>query len=197
MHASEGVIRLIKRFEGFSSRPYRDAVGVWTIGFGHTAGVGPGTRPITLAQGESLLRHDLAKSYEPYINRLHLPLNQNQFDATLSAIYNLGPGILDNSRSFGHALRRRQWTTAANALLLYDHAGGRVLEGLRRRRIAERALFLRPVKTHDQRLVAAWRKKLEGVRSEVRRRKAHGQVAWTPKLRALAKELEADIARHT
>lgn len=198
MHTSERGIALIKSFEGFpyGGRPYRDAVGVWTIGYGHTEGVHAGTPRITQRQADALLRHDLAKKYEGYVNPFARRLNQNQYDALVCFVYNLGGGILGRGYTIGRALRGGDLSTVANAILLYDHAGGRRLLGLTRRRRAERALFLRPVQTHDQRLVAAWRARLERVRAEVRRRKAAGQVGWTPNLKALANELEADIKRH-
>lgn len=138
-------VALLKRFEGFSGRPYQDSVGVWTIGYGHTEGVGPGTPHITEPQASALLTRDLNRKYAPAVNALRLPLNQNQFDALVPFGYNLGVGIFGPSHTIGQALRRKAWRAAADSMLLYDKAGGRVLEGLRRRRVAERALFLKPV----------------------------------------------------
>jgi lysozyme len=194
MHTSEHGIALIKSFEGFpyGGRPYRDAVGVWTIGYGHTENVHAGSPRITQRQADQLLRHDLAVKYEKYVNPWAHLLNQNQYDALVCFVYNLGGGILGRGYSIGRALRAHNLRAVANAILLYDHAGGRRLLGLTRRRQAERALL-----THDQRLVAAWRARLERVRAEVRRRKATGQVGWSPGLKALANTLEADIKRHS
>lgn len=135
-------VKMIAGFEGYESAPYTDSVGVWTIGYGHTEGVSSRSKPLTQAQARALLQHDLDKTYAPPVTALGLPLNQHQFDALVSAVYNLGPGILSSSSTLGKALRARNWKLAADALLLYDHAGGRVLPGLRTRREAERKLFL-------------------------------------------------------
>jgi lysozyme len=145
VRVSEAGAELIAGFEGFVGHPYRDAVGVWTIGFGHTHGVGPGSRPITRQQALELLRRDLDSEYGRPVNALGLPLNQNQFDALVSFVYNCGPGAIAASTTIGKRLRARDWRGAADALLAWDKAGGRVLLGLTRRRRAERSLFLNPV----------------------------------------------------
>jgi lysozyme len=139
-------VRLIADFEGCILHPYQDSVGVWTIGYGHTEGVGPSSKPLpSKTAAMDLLQSDLDRKYAPPVTRLGLPLNQNQFDALVSLSYNLGPGILDTSHTLGQALARRDFKGAADAILLYDKAGGQRLAGLTRRRQAERALFLKPV----------------------------------------------------
>jgi lysozyme len=138
-------VELIKEFEGFRSAPYQDSVGVWTIGYGHTAGVGPHSPDLTEAQAEKLLREDLDREYAPKVNALGLPLNQNQFDALVSFVYNLGPLYLEAGHTMGDALRAHNWTAAADSFTMYDEAGGHALPGLLRRREAEKALFLKPV----------------------------------------------------
>src|SRR5690349_16517946 len=120
LHVSDKAAKMIAQFEGGQGHdglfhPYQDVVHVWTIGYGHTKGVSASSKPLTKAQALALLRNDLDHEYAPSVNALGLPLNQNQFDATVSAVYNLGPGILSDSSSFGHALRRRQWKAAADA----------------------------------------------------------------------------------
>jgi GH24 family phage-related lysozyme (muramidase) len=137
--SSKGVA-FIAGFEGERLQAYRDAVGVWTIGYGHTRGVRAGQR-ITHKLALQYLRDDLAGA-EHAVNALGLTLTQGQFDALVSAVFNLGPGILDASRTLGGFLRHGDLKAAADALLLYDHAGGHRLAGLTRRRKAERALFL-------------------------------------------------------
>ncbi len=149
----------IARFEGGASedglfRPYRDAVGVWTIGFGHTEGVNAGSRPLTRAQATALLRKDLDAKYGAAVKRLlharGIRVSQKQFNALVSIVYNVGPGILEPGRSLGDALRasrvgsrRARWRKeVGDAFLLYDKAGGRRLAGLTRRRAAERALWM-------------------------------------------------------
>jgi lysozyme len=134
-------LELIASFEGFRSAPYRDAVGVWTIGYGHTHGVSAFTKPITREHALGLLHAD-AHAAEAAVRALGVPMTQGQFDATVSAVYNLGPGILAKGRTLGNALRARRYSAAANALLLYVFAGGHKLLGLVRRRAAERRMFL-------------------------------------------------------
>jgi len=134
---------LIKGFEGFRANPYRDAVGVWTIGYGSTKGVGPSTRPVTQKQAEDRLRREVDATYGAAVNGIS-GLNQNQFDALTSFVYNVGPGGIGPSTGIGKALRAKQWNRAADELLKWDKAGGRTLAGLTRRRKAERKLFLTP-----------------------------------------------------
>lgn len=146
---------LVMEFEGFSARPYRDSVGVWTIGYGSTAGVGPHSPPVTKAQAQARLMREVDAQYGAAINSLRLPLNCNQFDALVSFVYNVGVGGVAPSTHVGRSLRAREWRHAADALLAWDKAGGRPLAGLTRRRHAERALFLEPVRAAAIRRVAA------------------------------------------
>jgi lysozyme len=135
-------VALIKEFEGFVGHPYQDSVGVWTIGYGHTEGVNRHTKPITKAQATALLKKDLDKRYAPYVAALKLPLHQGMFDALVSFVYNLGPGAINSTTGVGRELRAHHWNKAADHMLEWDKAGGQVLEGLHRRRVAERHLFL-------------------------------------------------------
>ena len=143
---SEQGLELIKGFEGFRSAPYRDAVGVWTIGYGETAGIGPNTRPWSQAYAERRLKERVNRDYmKPVLklgDTLNLRLTQNEADALASLVYNLGPGILNKGKTMGNALRTRNRRSIADAFLVYDHAGGRQLDGLTRRRRRERQLFL-------------------------------------------------------
>lgn len=146
-HPTERTVEMIASFEGGESpdglfHPYRDPVGVWTIGYGHTEGVNAKSKPLTKAEAVSLLRRDLVEHYGPHINNLNLPLTQPQYDATLSFVYNLGAGVLAASTDFGRELRAHHWHAAADAMLEYDRAGGNVLPGLKARRERERNLFL-------------------------------------------------------
>lgn len=190
-HVSDAAAKMIAQFEGGQSpdgrfRPYRDAVGVWTIGYGHTHGVSSASRPLSKQEALQLLRLDLDTKYAPPVNALGLPLSQNQFDATVSAVYNLGPGILESRSSFGHELRAKHWQRAADALLLYDHAGGRQLPGLTARRKAERALFLsQPVNLKLNR----WKHALAILRADA---KKHG---WTQAARIRARRLKDLIGK--
>jgi lysozyme len=137
-------LHLIESYEGFRSYPYRDLVGVWTIGFGSTKGVGPNSPHVTREQAGARLLREVDAEYGAAINALGLPLNQNQFDALVSFVYNLGPGAVASSTRIGQALRAHAWQAAADHLLEWNRAGGRPIQGLTNRRRAERALFLRP-----------------------------------------------------
>lgn len=115
---------------------------MWTIGYGHTKGVSPASRPLSEAQASELLQQDLDEHYAPAVTGLGIPLNQNQFDALVSFVYNCGPGAISATTTIGRELRAQRWPAAADALLMWDKAGGRPIAGLTRRRRAERALFL-------------------------------------------------------
>jgi len=141
MQTSSNGINLIKQFEGCRLTAYKCPAGVWTIGYGHTAGVRQG-QVITQSQADSYLVQDL-KIYENHVNKLDLNLNQNQFDALVSFCYNCGPGNLQK------LVKGRTLTQIADALLLYNKGGGVVLRGLERRRKAERELFLKPTNSSN------------------------------------------------
>lgn len=136
--------QFIAEFEGCVLHAYWDATGrVWTIGYGHTENVKQGDTLPSKAAALALLKRDLDKKYAPFVARLGLPLNQHQFDALVSFVYNLGPGVLERGHTMGDALARHDWGAAADAFLLYDKSGGQRLVGLTRRRAAERAVFMR------------------------------------------------------
>lgn len=147
---SRRAVALVAEFEGGKGadgrfHPYLDELAspaVWTIGYGDTENVRPKTRPWSARKAMRRLRRRLNRDYAPFIADLDLPLTQPMFDALASFIYNLGPGALARTTGVGRALRGRRWTEAANELLEWDKAGGRQLEGLARRRRAERHLFL-------------------------------------------------------
>jgi lysozyme len=128
-------LELIESFEGLRLQSYQDSVGVWTIGYGHTKGVKPG-QTITQPQAEAFLQQDLGVA-EAAVNGLDEALTDNQFAALVSFTFNLGGGNLNKLMSHGLA-------AAPDRILLFDHAGGKALPGLTRRRQAERALFLTP-----------------------------------------------------
>lgn len=144
---SKAGLALVAGFEGFRSCPYRDAVGVWTIGYGETRGIGSGSKCISRDTALGMLRKRLNNDYLAPVLRTaraaRFPLTQNQADALASLVYNLGPGILSSGSTMGDAIRSKNRMRIADAFLVYDHAGGHVLPGLTRRRKAERALFLR------------------------------------------------------
>lgn len=139
----EAGINLIKNFESLALQSYLCPAGKLSIGYGHTEGVAPGEQ-ITPQQADELLRQDLSRS-ERFINRLvTVPLNQNQFDALISFCFNVGSGNLQNSTLL-RLLNEGKYNAAAEQFLAWNRMRGQVLEGLTRRREAERNLFLQPV----------------------------------------------------
>lgn len=137
-------IKLLKSFEGWRSKAYRDSVGVWTIGYGHTSMAGPpkvtSSMTITKAQGEAILKKDL-KKYEKAVNDyVRVQLTQEQFDALVSFCYNVGPGNFKKSSVLRYVNARR-FDDVPSRLMLWNKAGGKVLRGLTRRRAAEGELW--------------------------------------------------------
>lgn len=139
---SQGGAELIAGFEGFSAKPYQDAVGVWTIGYGHTRGVGPNSKKITKAQALDFLQEDAAVAARAVRDLVDVPLTQNQFDALVSFAFNLGTGALAESTLL-KKLNKGDYKGAAEQFSRWTHAGGRVLAGLVTRRRVERHLFLK------------------------------------------------------
>lgn len=132
-------IALIKEFEGLRLKAYLCPGGVWTIGYGHTAGVKPGM-VISEAQAEEYLKADLI-SFERYLNGLGLALNQNQFDALISLIYNIGIGNFQKSTLLRKARINANDNSIMDEFLRWVYSKGRVLPGLQRRRLREMKLY--------------------------------------------------------
>lgn len=140
MKISQKGVALVAKYEGCQLKAYKCPAGVWTIGYGHTAGVKPG-QTITKEKATAMLTEDL-KKYGDYVNDcvhrrlIKFTLTQNQFDALTSFTYNCGAGNLQKLVS-GNSSQ-----TIAEKLLLYNKGGGKVLPGLVKRREEERKLFL-------------------------------------------------------
>ena len=132
-------IALIKEFEGLRLKAYLCPGGVWTIGYGHTAGVKPGM-VVSEAQAEEYLKADLI-SFERYLNGLGLVLNQNQFDALVSLIYNIGIGNFQKSTLLRKARINANDNSIMDEFLRWVYSKGRVLPGLQRRRLREMKLY--------------------------------------------------------
>jgi lysozyme len=97
MHISDEGFDLIKHFEGCELEAYKCAAGVWTIGYGHTKDVQEGD-VWNKEKAEFMLWRELEDEYEVYVNNLvTVPINQCQFDALVSWVYNLGPANLKSS----------------------------------------------------------------------------------------------------
>lgn len=138
-------LTLIKSFEGLSLEKYRDAVGKWTIGYGHL--ILPNEnfpQALSKVEAEDLLRADLGTTERGIHRLVTVDLNQNQFDALVAFAFNVGLGNLQNSTLL-RLLNQGQYQEAAEQLPRWNKAGGKILAGLTRRRDAERALFMAPV----------------------------------------------------
>lgn len=142
-------LNLIESFEGCVLHPYLDSVKIPTIGIG-TIKYPSGVRvtmsdpAITKDQAYEFLKHDLATACADVERLVKVAVNDNQFAALASFVYNLGAGALGTSTLL-KKLNTSNFSGAADEFLKWDHAGGVVVAGLTRRRQAERALFLHPV----------------------------------------------------
>ena len=139
MKTSPKGIALIKEFEGLRLKAYLCPSGIWTIGYGHTAGVKPGM-VISEAQAEEYLKADLI-TFENYLNGLGLAINQNQFDALISFIYNVGTGNFSSSTLLSKVKANPLDNSIMDEFLRWVYSKGRVLPGLQRRRLAEMKLY--------------------------------------------------------
>lgn len=137
---SDAGFALTKQFEGLNLAAYQDQVGVWTIGYGHT---GPGVHgglTITEADAELLLHSDVAGAVACVNRSVTAEITQCQFDALVDFVFNLGGASLLGSTLL-RCVNAGNCEAAGPQFLLWDHAGGRVIPGLLRRRQAELALF--------------------------------------------------------
>lgn len=139
-------IKLIKSFEGCSLRAYKCPAGIWTIGYGTTAAAGVGVVPhegmtITQAQADHYLNLTIEKFSAGVAALLTRATTQNEFGAFVSLAYNIGLGAFRKSSALRH-FNAGDHAKAADAILMWNKAGGKVLAGLTRRRVAERDLFL-------------------------------------------------------
>jgi lysozyme len=139
VNISEEGISLIKKFEGCELRSYQDAVDVWTVGYGHTKDVKPG-QMITKEEAEEMLIEELTEYCSYVETAVEVPLHQNQFDALVSWTYNLGPTNL-NSSTMLKKLNAGEYEDIPEQIKRWNKAGGKVLPGLERRRLAESLLF--------------------------------------------------------
>jgi lysozyme len=142
MQYSKNGLALTESFEGCRLVAYQDSVGVWTIGYGHTKGVVAGMT-CTQAQAEQWLLADVAAAVAAVNRLVHIAMSQDEFDALVDFTFNLGVGNFAGSTLL-KLLNARDIEGAANEFEKWDLAGGVVVAGLLRRRLAERALFVTP-----------------------------------------------------
>ena len=140
MKTSQHGIDLIKEYEGFRARAYRDPVGIWTIGYGFTEGVEDGDTT-TRAEADARLQRELVKYERAVLRATGGNVTQNQFDALVCWAYNVGTRAAQQS-TLMRLLNAGDVAGAADQFLRWNKAGGVPLPGLTRRREAERELFL-------------------------------------------------------
>ena len=146
MQLSTNGFNLLAELEGIVLRPYKDSVGIPTIGIGSTyyedgTKVTMKDKAITKERAIQLAKN-VVKSFEQQVNKsILLPMTQNQFDAMVLLCYNIGESSFARSsvvRNFNAGNLQK----AADSFLLWNKAGGKVSKGLTNRRQKERNLFL-------------------------------------------------------
>lgn len=140
MRISDRGIELIKRFEGYSSKPYLCPGDIPTQGYGTTRSITMNSPAIDKATAETWLKRDLVM-FEMDINRLvKVKLTQNQYDALCSFVYNVGTGAFRKSTLL-KKLNKGKYEEVPGELIRWNKAGNKVLAGLTRRRTAEANLW--------------------------------------------------------
>lgn len=139
MRASATLIAAIKKFESCVLTAYQDSKGVWTIGYGHTAGVKKGDK-ITLYQAEQFLREDL-QQFEAVVNKVKRLSTQGRYDAVLDFVYNCGPKNFNDSTLKKYIECGKATWEIQEQFLRWNMSGGKKLGGLVSRRIWEANRF--------------------------------------------------------
>lgn len=134
MTTSQMGIDMIKRYEGLRLVAYKCSANKWTIGYGHTAGVVEGDI-CTEEQADIWLQQDIAKAERSVtaLERWGYAFSQSQFDALVSFTFNCGAGNLAKLAGGG----KRTLLDMSEKILQYNRAGGRVVNGLIKRRKEE------------------------------------------------------------
>ena len=147
MQISKNGLDLIKQFEGLSLKPYLCPAGIPTIGYGNTF-YEDGTKvtlkdnPITRERADSLFNFLVTTNFVNVVNRLVIvDINQNQFDALVSFVYNIGSGNFEKSTLL-KKVNQSDFIGASLEFEKWNKASGKVLNGLTKRRLAEKELFL-------------------------------------------------------
>lgn len=145
MTISDSGLALIKQFEGTRTDAsgnfiaYQDATGTWTIGYGHTAGVQPG-QVINADQANAYLQTDVQTAVAAVHSSVKTAVSQNQFDALVSFVFNVGAGNFASSTLLS-MLNAGNASGAAAQFGAWIYSKGQQLSALVTRRAAESALF--------------------------------------------------------
>jgi lysozyme len=140
MTTSQKGVDLIKKYEGCKLSAYLCPAGVPTIGYGRTQGVKMGMT-ITQAQAEAFLKADI-KPLESVLNKMGINYTQNQFDAIISWLFNLGVGNFSSSTLKKKILAKASDVEITDQITKWVNAGGKPVLGLKKRRVEEANLFL-------------------------------------------------------
>ena len=139
MQISEEGLSLIKKYEGCELKAYRCPANVLTIGYGHIKDVKEGDQ-ITKEEANYMLQEEMIE-YEGYVNDMvDVELNQSQYDSLCAWVYNLGPTNFQSSTLL-KVLNEGKYNEIPQQIKRWNKAGGEVLNGLIRRRLAEALLF--------------------------------------------------------
>ena len=157
MNVSSKAIEMIKHHEGVKRKPYQCPARLWTVGVGHVMFPEQGKLKIdqrdafqppagalrlySMEEVDAILANDLQRFERGVHTYCPVPLTQGMFDGLVSFAFNVGLGTLQRS-TLRQKLLRGDKEGAAEELLKYCMAGGKILKGLQKRRIDERALFL-------------------------------------------------------
>jgi lysozyme len=157
MKLSDKALKMIKHHEGVRQKPYRCPAKLWTVGVGHVLYPEQGkmkieerdgfalkdadNRTFSMEEVDGILKADLARFERGVVQFCPVPLTQGQYDALISFSFNVGLGTLQRS-TLRQKVLRGDMEGAAEELLKYCKAGGKILKGLETRRKDERALFL-------------------------------------------------------
>lgn len=136
-------LALIMHFESFSPVPYLDTGGVLTIGYGHTRTVQSKDK-IDIHTAKELLRKDCEVAEMGVSDLVTVPLNDNQYSALVSFAFNVGLTAFSKS-TLRKKLNAGDYAGAASEFERWNKDNGVVLNGLTRRRLAEKTLFLTPM----------------------------------------------------
>jgi lysozyme len=146
-------LALIKQWEGLRLQAYRDPIGIWTIGYGHTLTAREGLT-IAPSRAEDLLKMDLRGAEKIVATHVSVPLSDEEFSALVSFVFNVGPGKpgvkdgfvwLKNGKpsTMLRLLNAGDYEGALGEFSKWVNAGGKRLTGLVNRRAAEAGLFVR------------------------------------------------------
>ncbi len=148
MKISEVGLKLIKKFEGSSSSPYVCPAGVVTIGIGSTLyengkKVKMSDPSISEKRMLEILKYQVKKIYGKAVKKyVEVELTQNQYDALVSFVYNVGAGAFKKSTLL-RKLNKGDYLGASEEFKRWNRGGDKILKGLVKRRKAEEELFLK------------------------------------------------------